>query len=437
MKGLNSMQISLFCDFNLYLKSSPFYTKFDATFLAIEQIYASLSHRKKFGRKGYDELSYIKALIYKKMQDIKSIPELIRDLESRPVLCDMMGFKPYQLPDSSRFYVFLAKINNSKLEEFHHAINKKLLSQKIISLDLLIADSKPVMANTKHNNPKNPSRSLDKSKKIKRNPMATFNYFSYIKQPTSNKKTFSYFWGYRTHVIVSKEGIPLIEITKPNSCTDANVAKSLLKKLKRVYGQKKGRIFIADAAYDIKDMYNFVVKEMKGQAFIPINPRNEKPEKLVGANGNPLCEANLEMKFAGTCKEKHRIRKKFWCPIKYASRKEKNIVPEQCPCNNPKFNTGKCYGCTAYIDITDDARSQVPRQSKFYENTYKNRTEVERYFSRMGDREAEQTTHFCYRSIRNQMTIAHISLSLVAYASAIILKQPDKIRCFKSFANVA
>ncbi len=435
MKGLNFMQISLFCNYSFYLKTSPFHIKYHAIFLALENVWRSIPHQQKTGRKGYDTLSYIKALVYKHLQGIKSIPELLRDLHSRPELCEMMGFIPNVLPHSSRFYHFLGHIKNSELQEIFHANNKVLINSGIVSLDILIADSKPVMANTKHNNPKNPSRSLDKTKKIKRNPMATFGYYSYQKQPTSNKKDFSYFWGYRTHVLVSEEGIPLIEVTKPNNISDDQIAKSLLKKLKRVYGQKKGRIFIADSAYDSKHLYNFIVNEMKSKPFIPINPRNKQPEKLLGANGLPLCQAGLEMKYAGLCKEATRTRKKFRCPIKHGSQKEKAKLETECPCNNPKFNTGKCYGCTAYIDVTDDARSQVPRQSKFYEDTYAKRTENERYFSRLGDREAEQTTHFKYHSIRNQMTIAHLALSLVASAAAIILKQPDKKRCFRSFAD--
>ena len=37
-------------------------------------------------------------------------------------------------------------------------------------------------ANTKHNNPKNPNRKLDKTTKIKRNPMATLSYYSVSQQ---------------------------------------------------------------------------------------------------------------------------------------------------------------------------------------------------------------------------------------------------------------
>lgn len=35
------------------------------------------------------------------------------------------------------------------------------------------------------------------------------------------------------------------------------------------------------------------------------------------------------------------------------------------------------------------------------------------------------------------MTITRLTLALTALAAARILKQPDKIRCFRSFAEVA
>lgn len=209
-----------------------------------------------------------------------------------------------------------------------------------------------------------------------------------------------------------------------------------MEKLVKVYVQKKNRIFIADVAYDKRYLYTFVKEQIKGETLISINKRNEQPKKLLGANGCPICQANLEMKYHGLCKEPHRTRKAFRCPITAGSHKNKAKLPSACPCMHEKFITDKCYGCTAYIDVTDDARSQVPRQSKHYEENYAKRTEVERYFSRLGRREVEQTTHFTYRSIRNQMTIAHLSLVLTAIASALILSRPDKICCYRSFDDV-
>jgi hypothetical protein len=106
--------------------------------------------------------------------------------------------------------------------------------------------------------------------------------------------------------------------------------------------------------------------------------------------------------------------------------------PLGCPVNHTCFNK---YGCTKYLDVTDDARSRVPRETLFYKQTYNLRTEIERYFARLGDRELEQTTHYKMRSIKNQMTIAHLSLSLVAHAAAILMKQPNKIRCYRTFSR--
>ena len=106
-----------------------------------------------------------------------------------------------------------------------------------------------------------------------------------------------------------------------------------------------------------------------------------------------------------------------------------------CPANHPSFDTGKCYGCTKYLDVTDDARSRVPRDSKEFKDTFKDRQTVEQYFSRLGNREAEQTTHYSFTAISNQMTIAHLTASLIAVAAGVYLKQPYKIRCYRTFAN--
>jgi len=215
---------------------------------------------------------------------------------------------------------------------------------------------------------------------------------------------------YRTHVILSKEGIPLIELTLPNNQTDAKVAKKLIKKLKRVYGLKKNSIFIADAAYDERDLYDFIVDQQERlplncKAYIPLNPRNTQPEKTLGSHGAPICEADIEMRSNGTFTEGKRTRTKYRCPLKI-NKKIAKEYPDGCPIDHPKFTEGKQYGCTKYLDITNDARANVPRDTQKFKQTYKLRTEIERYFARLGDREVEQTTHYKMKSIKNQMTAA-------------------------------
>jgi len=431
------MQLSLFYDYYAIIDSCSFLKKYDALFQAFDMIYDRPDF-PAFRRKGYPRSAYLKALIYKQSENIKYISDLIRDLESRPVLAEMCGFNTGRIPNASQFSRFLAGTNNRDIEELFHDSGKLLVKRKVASLDILIADSKPIKANTKHNNPKNPDRSLDNKKNIRRNPMATLSYYSYLKQPyTQNKKDFSYFRGYRTHVLISKEGIPLVEVTLPNNQADGKVAKKLLKKLVRVYGPKKGRLFIGDAGYDDRELYDFIVEQLKAEPFIPLNKRNQQPEKTLGAHNLPLCQSGLEMKFAGICQDDSRTRKKFRCPIVAGSKKEKVLLPPQCPIDNKRFSLGKCYGCTVYIDITDDHRKQVPRESKRYKAVYKSRTEIERYFSRLGPREVEEVSQYKYRSIRNQMTLAHLTLSLTAIAAALVLERPDRIRRYKTYADAA
>jgi len=96
----------------------------------------------------------------------------------------------------------------------------------------------------------------------------------------------------------------------------------------------------------------------------------------------------------------------------------------------------KRHGCTKYLDVTDDARSQVPRNSTFFKETYKQRIVVEQHFSRLGEREVEQTTHYKLLVVKNQMTIAYLSMSLIALAAAQ-LQCPEKIRCYRTFAQVS
>ena len=328
----------------------------------------------------------------------------------------------------------LSNTNNSVLKEIFYSNNQTLIDNDIITFDKLIIDSKPVMAATKENNLKNPNRnSRNKHKKPIRNPWATLGYYS-CQVINGKKENMLFFWGYRTHVIVCKEGVCLVEKTLPNNMTDAQVAFSLLKELKRRYKFKKGSAVLADKAYDVRELYTFIVEQVKAKPFIPINPRNQKDDKTFGPHGLPVCQGGFEMKSVGTWIEGNRQRLKFRCPIK-ASKKLAKRHGDTCPANNPRFNTGKCYGCTKYLDVTDDARSRVPRDSKEFKDTFKSRETVEQYFARLGDREAEQTTHYKPVAIKNQMTIAHLAATAIAVAAGVLLKQPDKIRCYRTFAK--
>lgn len=428
---MQNLQLSLFYDLQYTIATSSFHRKY---YLIFQRLPLAGFPDRNYGpgRTGYSRRAMLKALIIKHLERIDSVPRLVEFFDAHPILAHMCGFD--SIPDASQFYRFLKATPNSVFENIHTVINRTLVNEGVISLDTFMIDSKPVMAATRENNLKNPGRNTRNKEKLpRRNPKATLGYYSY-QEVDGKKDNFIFFWGYRTHVIVSKEGIPLVSKTAPNNKTDATVAIQLIKKLKRLFKFQNGAFFIADAAYDERDIYNLIVDSMKGKAFIPVNTRNQQPLKTFGPKGCPMCDANLEMKSNSSITEGPRTRLKFRCPIK-ATRKVAAKYPDGCPVQHRRFTEGKAYGCTKYLDITDDARSRVPRDTEFYKDTYKLRIVVEQYFSRLGDREVDQTTHYKLRSVQNQMSIAHLTMSLIASAAAILLKRPEKIRCFRTFAQ--
>ena len=428
---MHTFQLSIFYDYNMLLLHSDFYRTYDALFSELD-LSGFPDRNTGVGSTGYSRHAILRALIVKHREEIKSIPRLIVFLDAHPALTEMCGFTMKCLPDESQFYRFLKEVPNKFLQKIHHSTNQCLIEKEAVTLDTFIMDSKPVKAATKENNHKNPNRNLtNKHKKPYRNPQATLGYYSHHEN-RNGSKTNEFFWGYRTHVIVSGEGIPLVEITLLNNKTDAQVAKKLIKKLKKLYKFKKGKIFIADAAYDVKELYDLIITRMQCQAFIPVNPRYTQPPKTVGPNGAPLCDALLEMTYDGCWRYKNTDKVKFRCPLKT----RKTIADQYskgCPVQHPKYFEGAAYGCTQYLNVTDDARNRVPRNSTIFNEIYKKRIIIEQYFSRLGSREADQTTHYELRVIKNQMTIAHLAQSLVALA-AVSLNQYDKIRCFRTFA---
>jgi hypothetical protein len=431
---MQHLQTSFFYDLQELIRTAPLLRKYYLIFQALD-LSALQDRNHGVGATGHSRHAMLRAFIVKHLEGIESVPLLIDYLNSFPPLLEISGFELGNLPDESQFYRFLQKTKNSTLKTIRERANNLLIKDGFASLDEFILDSKPVMAATKDNNFKNPNRNTrDKTKRPKRNPRATLSYYS-CQVINGKKENMVFFWGYRTHALITKEGICLVEKTLPNNITDAQVAFSLIKELKRRYCFKKNAVFIADKAYDVRELYTFIVENMKSQPYIPINPRNQKEDKTFGPHGCPMCDAGIEMKSAGKWTDGNRQRVKFRCPLK-TSKKFAAKYDNACPAKHPLFDAGKCYGCTKYIDVTDDARARVPRDSKEFKETFKDRQIIEQYFSRLGDREVEQTSHYSFTAISNQMTIAHLSASLIAVAAAVILKQPDKIRCYRTFARL-
>ena len=203
---MQHFQTSLFYDLQELIRNSPLLRKYYHIFKALD-LSALPDRNDRIGRTGHSQHAILRAFIIKHLEGIKSVPLLLDFLNSFPALLEMCGFELGNLPDETQFYRFLKNTKNSTLKTIHKKHNKLLIQHGIIALDEFILDSKPVMAATKENNLKNPNRNTTNKNKIpKRNPRATLSYYS-CQIVNGNKKNMLFFWGYRTHALVTKKGI--------------------------------------------------------------------------------------------------------------------------------------------------------------------------------------------------------------------------------------
>jgi hypothetical protein len=141
---------------------------------------------------------------------------------------------------------------------------------------------------------------------------------------------------------------------------------------------------------------------------------------------------------AGIWQEGNRQRLKERCPLK-ASKNIAAKFPDGCPCSHPQFQG---YGCTAYQDLTDDARSHVQRDTPRFKKLYRKRQAVEQTFERVHELGIEEARHYGLTAIRNTNTIHYLALALVALA-AVRMKKPHKVgckasaRCYRTFMAAA
>lgn len=217
-------------------------------------------------------------------------------------------------------------------------------------------------------------------------------------------------------------------MTTPANVYDSKVALDILSRTNSFLSIQEC-YFLADKAYDCKEIYNTVKSTYAGECFIPLNKRNSKDPKKLPV-GNPICEAGLAMHRDGICRDNGRSRQKFCCPFKRSSH------IHHCPCGHKSFRKGKNTGCTKYITLPDDYRLSIDRDSIDFKSVYSLRTECERYNSRFKSTGQERLWVRNSNSVKNLNTIAHISLLAIALAS-VVTQSKLSYRCIKSQKRIA
>jgi len=383
------------------------------------------------GRKPFSHQSLLRAIIFKNLNGLSSLTDLAIALKNNPSAAIRCGFnilKP--LPSVERFSEFLRNEDNNALQKIRIQVVHQLISMGLIRGNYLSIDSGPVLAKVRENNLKtNVKDRFNKERILKGDPDARLGIIVTFAQ---SKKQISYFWGYRNHVITdAKEELPLWEITKPANVQDSVMFIPLFDLMQKEFHFDIHAV-MADGIYDAASIIDYIINKLKARPRIARNPRNtkEQPERRFSKAGNPFCDAQLEMFARGTFYDKvqNRWRRKWVCPIHHSKKTARKFFI--CPVFHPKFFSQK--GCYSYIRVDDDIRSQVDYGSEAFKKDFNMRTGSERVFSRLLSVCMQNAPVIGLKATANHVTIAHITVLLVALTAAKS-GMSDEVRFIKSF----
>jgi len=189
---------------------------------------------------------------------------------------------------------------------------------------------------------------------------------------------------------------------------------------------------LGDGIYDTAAILTHVITTLKAKPRITQNPRNTKdqPQRRFSKNGNPFCDAGLEMLHRGSFydKEQDRWRRKWVCPLHHSKKYQYQFIA--CPVFHPKYFNQK--GCYAYIRVDKDIRAKIDYGSESFKKDFNLRAGSERVFSRLLSICMQNPPVVGLKATTNYVTIAHITVLLVAVTAAKN-NVPDKVRFIKSF----
>ena len=94
-------QLSLFYDLQYLIQTSSFYRKYYLLFSALD-LSSIPDFNADVGRTGYSRHAMLRAFIIKHQERVKTIPDLLRFLDSHPALTEMCGFTASVLPNESQ-----------------------------------------------------------------------------------------------------------------------------------------------------------------------------------------------------------------------------------------------------------------------------------------------------------------------------------------------
>lgn len=395
------------------------------------QYLPKLPHKyNQYGRPRTAPNSMLNCFIYRGLRRLSTLSDLHYSLAENPSLMEAVGFDPFTPPPSiERFSAWLRSTPNEQLQSIRLALIRKLVDTGAVKGNTVVLDSAPILSAVRENNLKTSvTDRFNKERIPSADPDARLGaYRAYM---ASDSQKIRYFWGYRNHIIIDFDTeLPLWEQTHPANCHETRFAIPLLEAC--AYQLKLTiQTICGDSAYDSENILVYVMDQLHAQPIIAPNSRYQ-PNPTFHLQGKVvLCPAQLPMVYKGrmTPKRTGITYRQYCCPLHYRKKTQQQYL--LCPANHPKFLSQK--GCNYLLHETPSRRTQIPYGSAEFAARYKNRTSVERVFSRLLSVAMQNPTVQGLQTIRNFCTIAHITVLLVAVA-AYEHGHPDKLAFVRSF----
>lgn len=419
-----------------------------------------LAFNKRMGRARIYHLdSFLWFIILKKLFGFSQNTQMLNVLRCSRELRDLCGFSKVPDPSQiSRFYSdyfkYIVKMFD-RLVDITEPICRQINSKKA---DYLIFDTTGIEAKVSENNPKFFNAKLKQAKSLSKNNPDFNPYIAVYSSLPAKSETNSDFrqqyvnghfcyalkagivtngLGIVRHISVFDNDFKSSRTNNPDSdkeLGDSAALNIVLFDFFHSHPNTKFSTFIGDSAFDSYDNYSLLKNRFGfSRAVIPMNLRNSKTsDALFDSDGTPVCPLDRsKFTFLGKSGGKNRsVRFKWVCPKSVVIPKSSGRI---CTCDSPC--TQSSYGKCVYTYPDKDFRLYpgVPRNSKHWDNIYKNRVSIERTINILKDSFALADN----RSFRTVSLKADLYLSgIVQLIGVILADKLNKQHLFKSIRKL-
>lgn len=432
------------------IQQSPIATHYLTLFGDIEwdQFPYRLDKRAWPGPQPASPAPYVIAYLIRLDQGHSSMRELVDYLIQHPELVWLLGFPlipkssstwgfdvAASVPTPNQFSQMLRRLPNQPLQfllDETVRIIQDELPKEILLGETISIDTKHILAWVKENNPKayikegrfdktnQPNGDSDCKLGCKRRknqgPKPTAN----VSTPGTEGLSASgigagigeFYWGYASGVVATK--VPqwgefvLAELTQTFDKSDVSYFQPLMQQVEERLGRKP-KNGTADAAFDAFYVYEYF-HLAGGMAAVPFAKRGKQNARFFANDGALLCEAELPMFLKGLYQHRTAFvphtRERWWCPLLHP---EPN--GQSCPIDHTKWGKEGCK-ITIAQSVGARLRHQIDRQSDTYLDLYRQRTAVERIFSRAVNLGIERPKLRNVHSITNLNTLIYVLMNL-------------------------